>query len=80
MAKYDPSFGCDDEIIRAEEEASAEAAWWRDNRDRVLDVTKTLILSPTLRVIEPPTNMAKSVVDLAGEIVRQVTSRGEDMY
>lgn len=73
---WDPSIDADQHFEAQEEAAAAEIAWWDKNCRLVTIIAASLLQSPGLRPFEIP---AKQLVDRAGEIVLEITKRGEPL-
>jgi hypothetical protein len=77
-----PSQDWDDHASAQDEAAEAEAAWWRENRERVVTVA-CAILPSTIGLSSPVLSTRekaiRTLVDTAGDIVMEITKRGDPL-
>ena len=77
MSGYCPSQDWDRYVDGQDEEAAAEAAWWKENKDRVLQVVCALISSgsPAMLALQP-----SELAECAAAIVHEIVDQANDPY
>lgn len=85
MSTACPSHAWDAHVTEEDRAIASRVEWWKQNRDRVLQVACAIIASGTVPVLESaahefPTWPSSEIVDAAESIVLEIEQRGTDPY